>query len=175
MLIESYDSATITVLDIYMEDATDITLVEFGRGNGALAKKYLDKGKKVTIIEDFKQQIYQADWDNYSDYKDITIPHNVLSTEGWDDIRHKTDLIFCSLPFVVPTEGDMSPIDYQDMLNRTFYELSGLLRKPGRIITVDYNTPQIREAVAELNLSIDPLIDQGDGNHYMASVSNQIG
>lgn len=172
MLIDSYDSAITSILDIYMEDAYDITLVEFGRGNGALAKKYLDLGKKVTIIENFKQQIYQADWDNYADYKDITINHNVLSTEGWDDVKLRTDLIFCSLPFIVPTAGDMEASQYQEMLNRAFYELSGLLRRPGRLITVDYNTPQIREAVKELNLEVDPLIDQGDGNHYIASILN---
>ena len=172
MLIDSYDKGVIDVLDIYMEDATDITLVEFGRGNGALAKKYLDLGKKVTIIEDFRQQIFQAKWEDYAEYKDITISHNVLSPEGWDDLTHKTDLIFCSLPFVVPTEGDMQDAEYQEILNRTMYELSGLLRKPGRIITVDYNTDQIREAIGELNLEITPLIDQGDGNHYIASVLN---
>ena len=51
MLIDSYDQGVIDVLDIYMEDCKEITLIEFGRGNGALAKKYLEAGKKVTIIE----------------------------------------------------------------------------------------------------------------------------
>ena len=173
MLIDSYDQGVIDVLDIYMKDCEDITLVEFGRGNGALAKKYLEQGKKVTIFEDFKQQIYQADWDNYADYDDILVKHNVLSTEGWDDLKFRTDLIFCSLPFVVPHAGDFDDDVYQGMLNRAFYELSGLLKRPGRIITVDYNTPQIKEAVAEVNLEITPLIEQSKGVHYMASILKQ--
>ena len=173
MLIDSYDSGVSDVLDIYMEDCEDITLVEFGRGNGALAKKYLDQGKKVTIFEDFKQQIYQADPDNYSDFKDETVNHNVLSTEGWDELKHRTDLIFCSLPFIVPHAGDMEDETYQGLINRAFYELGGLLRRPGRIITVDYNTPQIKEAVAELNMETTPLIEQTKGVHYMASILKQ--
>ena len=42
MLIDSYDQGVIDVLDIYMKDCQEITLVEFGRGNGALAEKYLN-------------------------------------------------------------------------------------------------------------------------------------
>jgi len=182
MLIDSYDQGVIDVLDIYMEDCDEITLVEFGRGNGALAKKYLDAGKKVTIIEDWKQQIYQADNKYYEEYKDIIIEHNVLNTTGWDDLktpgstmRHKTKLIFCTLPYIVPHAGDMEDDAYQKLLNRAFYEMTGLLRKPGRIITVDYNTNQIKTAIGELGMDITPLIDQGDGKHYMASVLNYAG
>jgi len=64
---------------------------------------------------------------------------------------------------------------YQKLLNRAFYEMTGLLRKPGRIITVDYNTNQIKTAIGELGMDITPLIDQGDGKHYMASVLNYAG
>ena len=73
MLIDSYDQGVIDVLDIYMKDCKDITLVEFGRGNGALAEKYLAEGKKVTIIEDWKQQIYQADEKYYEQYEDCLL------------------------------------------------------------------------------------------------------
>ena len=69
----------------------------------------------------------------------------------------------------------MEANQYQEMLNRAFYELTGLLRRPGRLITVDYNTHQIQEAVKELNLEVDPLISQGDGKHYIASILNQSG
>ena len=50
MLIENYDQGVIDVLDIYMKDCEEITLVEFGRGNGALAKKYLEEGKKLQLL-----------------------------------------------------------------------------------------------------------------------------
>ena len=173
MLIDSYDSAVINVLDIYMEGCEDITLVEFGRGNGALAEKYLEQGKKVTIIEDFDQQIFQANRDYYSDYNNILVRHNVLDEEGWDDLQHTTDLIFCSLPFTVPHAGDMPDDAYQTMLNKGFLNLTTLLAKGGRLITVDYNTPQIVEAIEGVNLEITPLIAQGDDVHYMASVLQQ--
>ena len=39
MLIDSYDQGVIDVLDIHMKDCEDITLVEFGRGNGKPGKK----------------------------------------------------------------------------------------------------------------------------------------
>ena len=172
MLIDSYDQGVIDVLDIYMKDCKDITLVEFGRGNGALAEKYLAEGKKVTIIEDWKQQIYQADEKYYEQYEDITIKHNVLDTKGWEDIRHRTELIFCTLPFIVPHAGTIEEDVYQTYLNRAFYQLTGLLDRPGRILTVDYNTSQIKEAVKSLNMDITPLIDQGNGKHYMASILN---
>jgi phospholipid N-methyltransferase len=182
MLIDSYDKGVIDVLDIYMEDCEEITLIEFGRGNGALAKKYLAAGKKVTIIEDWKQQIYQADNKYYAEYSDITIQHNVLNTTGWDDLktpgstlRHKTELIFCTLPYIVPHAGEMEDDAYQTLLNRAFYEMTGLLRKPGRILTVDYNTHQIKTAINKLGMDVDELIDQGDGKHYMASVLNYAG
>jgi len=175
MLIDSYDQGVIDVLDIYMKDCQEITLVEFGRGNGALAEKYLNEGKKVTIIEDWKQQIYQADPKYYEDYKDITLQHNVLDSAGWDDLRHRTELIFCTLPYIVPHAGDMEDDAYQTLLNRAFYEMSGILKKPGRILTVDYNTKQIKDAVQNLNMDVTPLIDQGNGRYYMASILNHSG
>ena len=172
MLIDSYDQGVIDVLDIYMEDCDEITLVEFGRGNGALAEKYLSQGKKVTIIENWNQQIYQADPKLYEPYKDIIIEHNVLGSDGWDELRHRTDMIFCSLPYIVPHTGDMEDEAYQELLCKSFYEITGLLRRPGRLLTVDYNTVQIQNAIRSLNLDIDPLIDQGNAVFYMASVLN---
>ena len=167
MLIDSYDQGVIDVLDIYMKDCKDITLVEFGRGNGALAEKYLAEGKKVTIIEDWKQQIYQADEKYYeqlyntnhefkiaSSLNSQTGPIMAYNNEEYGDFYQN---------FVV--KGTSSKI-------RAFYELTGLLDRPGRILTVDYNTSQIKEAVKSLNMDITPLIDQGNGKHYMASILN---
>ena len=59
------------------------------------------------------------------------------------------------------------------MLNKGFLNLTTLLAKGGRLITVDYNTPQIVEAIEGVNLEITPLIAQGDDVHYMASVLQQ--
>ena len=77
------------------------------------------------------------------------------------------------LIFILGSCGKKSDPQYQGLINRAFYELGGLLRRPGRIITVDYNTPQIKEAVAELNMETTPLIEQTKGVHYMASILKQ--
>ena len=84
--------------------------------------KAIEFDKKVTIIEDWKQQIYQADNKYYAEYSDITIQHNVLDNTGWEDLktpgsnmRHKTELVFCTLPYIVPHAGEMEDEAYQKL------------------------------------------------------------
>ena len=47
-----------------------------------------------------------------------------------------------------------------------------MIDRQGRKLTVDYNTSQIKQAVKSLEMDITPLIDQGNGKHYMASILN---
>ena len=103
----------------------------------------------------------------------------MLGSDGWDELRHRTDMIFCSLPYIVPhiiggldRSDEKINEDYQELLCKSFYEITGLLRRPGRLLTVDYNTVQIQNAIRSLDMDIDPLIDQGNSVFYMASVLN---
>lgn len=163
MIIENYDNAVLDVLNTYSENFDNITLVEYGRGNGELVKYFLEKNKKVTVIEDFTQTIFQADRKKYEDYSDNLLEYNVLSSEAPE---HKTDLIFCSLPNTVPhIPEDM----FQQKLNIAFKNLFTTLNPGGWLVTLDYNVPTIENAIHSLGVAVDPLLQIDEESYYMAS------
>lgn len=163
MIIENYDDAVLDILNTYSENCDHITLVEYGRGNGELVKYFLEKDKKVTVIEDFTQTIFQADRKKYEDYSDYLVEHNVLSSEAPE---HKTDLIFCSLPNTVPHIREEV---FQQKLDIAFKNLFSCLNPGGWIITLDYNVPTIENAIHSLGVAVDPLLQIDEESYYMAS------
>jgi len=163
MIIENYDDAVLDVLNTYSENFDNITLVEYGRGNGELVKYFLEKDKKVTVIEDFTQTIFQADRTKYKDYDDNLLEYNVLSSEAPE---HKTDLIFCSLPHTVPHVQDEI---FQQKLNIAFKNLYAMLNSNGWLVTLDYNVPTIESAIHSLGVAVDPLLQIDEDSYYMAS------
>lgn len=162
--MENYNEAVIKTIDHYAENASKIALVEYGRGHQELALYLIEQGKEVTVIEDFKQTIYQADIANYKDIEDKILEHNILSTDTLDE---KFDLIYCSLPNMIPNIPDEA---YQFKLTSAFKKMFGCLSKNGQLLTVDYNTPTIACSIHELGKQVNPLIEVSANQYYMASV-----
>lgn len=168
-IVQGYDNVLISVLTSYINDSQKVGLCEYGRGNSNLFD-YINNnlGASTTIIEDFNQTIFQADRNKYKGLEDHIVEYNVLNSNTCDE---KFDLIFASLPNFVP-QFDVDV--FQQRLNMGFENMMSMLNPKGYLISVDYNTSTIKQAVKNLNQPISKYIvtndDEVNPEHFVCVV-----
>jgi hypothetical protein len=96
------------------------------------------------------------------------VEYNVLNSNSCDE---KFDLIFASLPNFVP-QFDVDV--FQQRLNMGFENMMSMLNPKGYLISVDYNTSTIKQAVKNLDQPISKYIvtnnDEVNPEHFVCVV-----
>ena len=170
--VSGYDNSIISILNAYAFEKKTTALVEFGRGNGNLFSFISDVSMgTVSILEDFNQTIYQGDSSQYKDLEVTT--YNAFAGKPLDQ---KFDFIFCSLPNMIP---GFDHSVFEGRLKMAFDNLILMLNDNGILITIDYNTENIKNVVESLNKPYKPYIQTNDDEinpeYYMCAIHNNQG
>lgn len=161
-----YDDAITYVINEYLENAKDIALVEYGRGHKELAFNLIDAGYSVKVVDDLTQNVFLPDDTRYQGLEEYMIEHNILSAQPVPDI--KVDLVFASIPHIIP---NLPPGKFYPKVKDSFEKMKKMVRPGGFLITLDYNTVNIKKAVSETfdEAHVSPLIDTNNG-FYIAAI-----
>ena len=167
LTLSTYDEGVTFVLNEYLQTSTDIILIEYGRGTSELAESLIDLGLNVSIVEDVNQNIFSPNPDRYSGLESIMIKHNVLSAAPGPSIQ--ADVVFASIPHMIPNVPNAS---VYPKIRDAFKKMKNMVKPGGVLLTVDYNTTTIMQAVTELfnESAVKPLIETETGP-YMAAIT----
>lgn len=160
LTLTTYDDGVTFVINEYIKNANNIILIEYGRGTSELAQSLIDIGLDVTIVEDVNQNIFSPNPDRYEGLESIIVKHNVLSAAPCPDI--KADVVYASIPHMIPNVPNPS---IYPKIRDAFKKMKSMVNPGGFLITVDYNTPTINQAVSELfdETTVTALIDTETG------------